>query len=115
MKAIDLIQTALQISDRSTMQLIDDMRDAPLTQPTARGGNHPMWVLGHITLLEGNVPHIIFGEPNPVADWAPLFAAGAEPNTDASTYPPFDEVIRTYRDLRARNLKLLEQIGEAGL
>ena len=115
MKAMDVIRNALQVSDQSIMMLADDLRDAPLTAPTPRGGNHPLWVLGHITLVEGNLPHVILGEPNPVAHWAPLFAAGTEPKSDAAAYPSFDEVIRTYRDLRARNLQLLEQLGEAGL
>jgi len=115
MKAIDVIKNAMQISDRATMQLIDDMRDAALTQPTPRGGNHPLWVLGHMTLIEGNMPRILFGEPNPVEHWAPLFAAGTEPKADAGAYPPLEEVLRTYRDLRARNLQILEQLGDAGL
>jgi uncharacterized damage-inducible protein DinB len=115
MKAIDVVRNALQISDSAMMQLIEDMSDAPLTQPTPRGGNHPLWILGHITFIEGNVPHVLFGEPNPVARWAPLFAPGTEPTADASAYPPFDELVHTYRDLRARNLQILEQLGEAGL
>src|SRR5438045_5432397 len=102
MKAIDVIRSAMQTCERSTMQLIEDMRDAPLTQPTPCGGNHPLWVLGHITFIEGNVPHVLFGEPNPVERWAPLFAAGTEPRADASIYPSFEELLRTYRDLRAR-------------
>jgi uncharacterized damage-inducible protein DinB len=115
MKAIDIIRTALNTSDKATLQLIEDMRDAALTQPTPRGGNHPLWVLGHITLVEGNVPHVLFGEPNPVANWAPLFAPGTEPRADTAAYPSFEEVLRTYRDLRERNLKILEEIGEDGL
>jgi len=115
MKAMDVIRNAMQTSDQSIMMLADDLRDMPFTAPTPLGGNHPLWVLGHITFIEGNLPHILFGEPNPVAHWAPLFAPGTEPRSDAHGYPPFDEVIRTYRDLRARNLQTLEQLGEAGL
>src|SRR5437016_1215706 len=115
MKAIDVIRTAMQTSDQSIMMLLEDLRDAPLTAPTPRGGNHPLWVLGHITFIEGNVPQVLFSEPNPVERWAPLFAPGTEPKADAGAYPPFDELLRTYRDLHARNLKLLEEIGEAGL
>ena len=115
MTAIDAIRTTMQTSDQSVMMLLEDLRDVPLTAPTPCGGNHPLWVLGHITYVEGNLPHIIFGEPNPVARWAPLFAAGTEPKADAGAYPSFDEVLRTYRDLRARNLKILEEIGESGL
>ena len=63
MKAIDVIRTALALTERATLQLIEDMRDAPVTSPTPRGGNHPLWILGHITWVEGNVPHVLFGEP----------------------------------------------------
>ena len=115
MKAIDVIRTALALTERATLQLIEDMRDAPVTSPTPRGGNHPLWILGHITWVEGNVPHVLFGEPNPVAHWTHLFAAGAEPKSDAAAYPPFDEILRTYRELRARNLQILEQVGDSGL
>ncbi len=115
MNAIEVIRNTMRICDQSTMQLIEDMHDAPLTQPTPGGGNHPLWLLGHITFIEGNIPHVLFGEPNPVERWAPLFAPGTEPGPDADAYPPFGEVLRTYRDLRARNMQILEQLGEAGL
>ena len=115
MKSMQLIQHALQMSDQAMLHLVEDMRDAPMTQPTPCGGNHPMWVLGHITFIEAGLPSILFGEPHPLERWAPLFAPGTEPRTDASAYPPFDEVLRTYREARARNLKLLEELGEAGL
>ena len=115
MNAIDLIRAALAVSDQGFLTLAEDLRDAPLTPPTPRGGNHPLWVLGHITFIEAGVPHILFGEPNPLERWAPLFAPGTEPKGDAGAYPPYDELLRTYRDLRARNLKLLDDLGEAGL
>ena len=79
MKAIDVIRTSLAMCESSTMSLIEDMRDAPMTQPTPRGGNHPLWVLGHITYVEGRIPQILYGEKNPVEHWAPLFAPGSEP------------------------------------
>jgi DinB superfamily len=115
MKAIDLIRWALQLTDESTARLVSDMRDEALTQPTSRGGNHPLWVLGHLAVIEGMIPHTVFGEPNPVQHWWPLFGTGSQPTTDASAYPSFDEVLKTYRDLRAKNLARLEEIGEAGL
>jgi hypothetical protein len=115
MKAIDLIRWALQTADESTTRLVEDMRDQPLTRPTSRGGNHALWVLGHLAVIEGMIPHTVFGEPHPVRHWWPLFGTGSEPSDDAGAYPPFDEVLTTYRDLRAKNLVRLEEIGEAGL
>ena len=69
MKAIDLIRWALQMTDESTARLVEDMRDRPLTRPTSRGGNHALWVLGHLAVIEGMIPHTVFGEPNPVQHW----------------------------------------------
>ena len=115
MKAIDLIRNARRTCDQAVMMLAEDIRDAPMTQPTPRGGNHPLWVLGHIAFIEGGLPKVLFGEPNPLEQWASLFAPGTEPSAEASTYPPYDEVLRAYRDVRGRNDKTLEQLGEAGL
>jgi hypothetical protein len=115
MKAIDLIRGAMCMADRTTGRLADDLRDAPLTRPTARGGNHPLWLLGHLAVVEGAIPQVVFGEANPVGHWEPLFGQGTTPSDDAAAYPPYDEVLGTYRELRAKNLARLEEIGEAGL
>jgi hypothetical protein len=115
MKAIDLIRWALRMTDGWATWAAEDMRDAPLTQPTSRGGNHPLWTVGHLAVVEGSIPQVLFGEPNPVEHWRPLFGQGTRPTTDAGAYPPFDEVLKTYRDLRAKNLARLEAIGEEGL
>jgi hypothetical protein len=115
MKTLDTIRSTMQMCDQATIGLIEDMRNSPMTQPTPRGGNHPLWVLGHLTFIEAGIPAVLYGEKNPLAHWAPLFAPGTEPTADPKAYPSFDEVLRTYRDARAKNLKLLDQIGEAGL
>jgi hypothetical protein len=115
MKAMDLIHGALTLCDGGLNALVADMRDAALTQPTDRGGNHPLWCLGHMAFVEGAVMQIVTGEPNPVAHWAPVFGTGTTPKPDPSLYPPFDEVLQAYRDGRARTLKILARVGEAGL
>jgi hypothetical protein len=95
------------------------MRDAPLTRPTpgAKGGdgNHPLWTLGHLAVIEGSIPEVLFGEPNPVAHWKPLFGSGTRPLDDPAAYPVFDEVLGTFRRLRAGTLRLLDEIGDEGL
>jgi hypothetical protein len=115
MRAIDLVGWAMRMTDESTAKLVADMRDSPLTRTTSRVGNHPLWILGHLAVVEGGIPQILFGEPNPVEHWWPLFGMGSTPSDDAGAYPTFDEVLTTYRDLRAKNLARLEEIGEAGL
>lgn len=115
MKAIDVVRSALQTGDRLAGTMLEDMRDEPLTQPTARGGNHPLWVVGHLAHTEGVLHHLLSGEPNPAEHWSDLFAGGSEPSADASRYPAFDEVLATYRRLRAANMKRLDGMDDAAL
>ncbi|MDB5352030.1 MAG: hypothetical protein JWN86_3277 [Planctomycetota bacterium] len=115
MKTIDLIRGAMHMADAFTGRLADDMRDAPLERTSSPAGNHPLWIVGHLAVVEGAMPQIAFGEPNPVEHWGSLFGIGSIPSDDAAAYPPYEEVLATYRDLRAKNLARLEEIGEAGL
>jgi hypothetical protein len=114
MKAIDSIRMALQFGDRG-MKIFDDMKADPFVQPGPWGGNHAMWIAGHITVIEGRLQKVLHGTPNPVEHWKPLFDWGTEPKTDPSAYPPFEEVLQTYRRLREGTIAFLEEVGEEGL
>lgn len=115
MQAIEVIRSALQFTDGFAQQFFEDMRDAPLTQPTPRGGNHPLWVMGHLACSEGGITGMIRGDANPLAHWMQRFGPGSEPTADSEAYPPFDEVFDAYRAARSRTLSLLESVGDAGL
>jgi hypothetical protein len=115
MKAIDLIRNSLQFTEQGMLNLIEDMRDAPFTQPTAVGGNHPLWVMGHLACIEGFILAALLGDEPPSEHWASMFAPGTQPRADGAGYPPFDEVVRVWRDVRARTLRRLAEVGEAGL
>ena len=114
MKAIDAIRTVLQFGDRA-MKALEDMKAGPLVQPGPWGGNHAMWTAGHLTVVEGRLHKILRGTPNPVEHWKPLFDWSSEPKTDLAAYPPFEEVLQTYRRLREQTLSFLDEIGEDGL
>jgi len=116
MNAVDCIRMNLDMGANMTISLIDDMKDAPLTAPTSKGGNHPLWVLGHITWAEGSMVNgMMLGKPNPLEDWKPIFGDGTEPSDDASKYPPFDEVRAKFDEMRANTLNLLEGLTDADL
>jgi uncharacterized damage-inducible protein DinB len=111
----DAIQFALAVSDGAVLHEIDEMSEAATTFPTQNGGCHPLWVLGHLTLVEGMIPAVLFGGSNPAAEWQNYFGENSKPVADANAYPPFAEVREKYRQLRERNVKLLESLSEADL
>ena len=115
MQTKEIIQFALSASNEAVLSIIDEMSDTPTTFPTLNGGCHPLWVLGHLTLIEGVIPDILFGETNPVSQWQQYFGNGTEPVADTSKYPPLSEIREKYIQLRERNLKLLESLSEADL
>ena len=116
MNAIDLLRFQLDVSKNLTANLLADMSDAPLAQPTSKGGNHPMWVAGHLAFAEANLTnYILQGKANPLDGWKDMFGRGSEPSTDASKYPPFEEVLARWDEVRASTLKILDGLSEADL
>jgi hypothetical protein len=111
----DAIQFALTVSNGAVLGVIDKMAGAATKFPTPNGGCHPLWVLGHLTLIEGTIPAVLYGEKNPVAEWQKFFGEGSEPVNDAGAYPSFTEVREKYLELREQNLKLLESLSEEDL
>ncbi len=114
MKAIDAIRIALKFSDMG-MKHLSEMRDAPLLRPGPWGGNHAMWIAGHLTVVEGRLQQMLHGTPNPVARWKPLFDWDSEPVDDPAAYPPYDEVLQTFKQLREQTHAFLDEVGEQGL
>src|SRR5216683_170829 len=115
MQTKEAIKFALTVSDGAVLSVIDKMSDAATTFPTPNGGCHPLWVLGHLTLVEGIIPAALFAEKNPTAEWQQYFGENSQPVADARAYPPFAEVREKYLQLRERNLNILESLSEADL
>src|SRR5258708_7370667 len=111
----EAIKFALTTSNGAVLSVIDKMSDAATTFPTPKGGCHPLWVLGHLTMVEGMIPEVLFGDKNPVAEWQKYFGEGSEPVNNDGAYPPFAEVREKYLEMRERNLRLLESLSEEDL
>jgi len=115
MQTKEAIQFALNVSHGAVMSVIDKMSDAATTFPTPNGGCHPLWVLGHLTMVEGMIPAALFRDKNPAAEWGPHFGENSEPVADASIYPSFGTVRKKYAELREKNLAILESLSEEDL
>ena len=115
MNTIDFIKTSLASSQGWALGLILGMKDAPLTQPTSNGGNHPLWVLGHIVRAESDLlDAFILGKPNRFPELE-AFSMGTTPTTDAGQYPSMDELLGKFEEIRAASLAHLETLSEADL
>jgi hypothetical protein len=116
MQSRQLLQMALQLSERASLMLLEDMKDAPLAFPTSKGGNHPLWIVGHLTYSEGMLCwQFARGEKNPVAEWKELFDAGTQPLADAAKYPPYEAVIQKFKEIRKQTMAYLETLTEEDL
>lgn len=114
MTSKETIQLALHFSDQFAGALAD-MKDAPLTRPGDWGGNHPMWIAGHLAVVEGRLHKMLFGTPNPLEHWKPLFDWGTHPTDDPTAYPPFETVLNEFASLRAKTKAYLDTLDDAGL
>ena len=116
MNTIDYIRMSLQASESWLIPLVEDMRDSPLTQPTATGGNHPLWVLGHIAISEAGIfDGFILGQKSRFADLNKTFGAGSKPTTSADDYPSVDEMMSKFKEIRAVIYGYLDTISESDL
>lgn len=115
MKAIDLLRNALDFSEQFGMPMLEDMRDAALTKPTPKGGNHPLWIIGHLAGSEVAIRGMVTGESNSLEQWQAPFAPGTEPTSRASDYPSYDEALEKFLQVRAETLALLDRMDDADL
>lgn len=116
MNTIDFIKMSLENGKGWAMGLITDMKDAPLAQPTSAGGNHPLWVLGHITRGESDLlDGFILGKPNRFPELEDQFSMKTLPSSDAEVYPSMDELIAKFEEIRAATLAHLDTLSDEDL
>ena len=116
MNAKEFIKLSLENSKGWTMGLINDMRDAPTVQPTPNGGNHTVWVLGHIIRAESDLlDGFILGQPNRFPELQEKFAMGSTPTANPEDYPTIDELLPKFEQIRAATLAHLDSLSDDDL
>lgn len=109
------IKFLLTLADAAVLGAVDKIGDRPLAYPTPNGGCHPLWVVGHLAVVESAIPWVLYGESPKIVEWHGLFGEHSEAVADPAAYPPLSEVKAKYRELRERNLELLNSLPEAEL
>ncbi|MCA9277609.1 MAG: DinB family protein [Phycisphaeraceae bacterium] len=116
MSTVQFIRDSMEASRRYTMHLLSDLRDTPLVQPTVNGGNHALWIVGHLATVEGMaIQGFMLNKPNPMAAHEHLFRMGSTPSTDPTMYPGFDQLVKMYDDIRTQTYALLDTLTDADL
>src|SRR5258708_35854081 len=103
------------MANEAVLRSLATIDDAPLTFPTGKGGCRPLWVLGHLALVEGLTHQLLTGGENPAAEWANLFAPETTPTDEVAKYPRIEKVRARYVELRKRNLQFLDSLSEIEL
>ena len=118
MNATEFVAAALTGGKAWMEALLADLEEGDLVAaPTVKGGNHPLWVIGHLTVSEASiVSGMIKGEePQLSAEWGSLFGMGSQPVSDASQYPTKTELLEALETVRAQTLDLLARLADADL
>lgn len=116
MKATQFARSAMENGQGWVMALIADIKDEPLRRPTNNGGNHPLWVLGHLAHSESQLFDVfILGKENRFPELAAMFSMKSEPSSDASRYPSMDELMEKFTAVRAESLAHLESLTDEDL
>ena len=116
MKTKEYIELSLTMSKGWATGLLRSMEDQPLVQPTSKGGNHPLWVLGHLVNAESFLlDECMLGKPNRFPEFKELFSPGSQPHTDATKYPGMVHLFECYDKTRADTLAHLAKLSEEDL
>lgn len=115
MNSIDLIRFTFNTQMFILEPLLDDVQHEPLATPTDDGGNHPLWIVGHLAFSEASFHSMMTGKPHELEHWRNLFNGGTEPHNDAAVYPSFNEVRKALREQRAKTMAMLDTFTDADL
>ena len=111
----DAIRFSLNLAEDAVLRSLATIDDAPLTFPTEKGGCHPLWVLGHLAFVDGLAYQILTGKENPAGEWAALFGQDSTATNNVAHYPPLEDVVARYMQLRRKNLQFLDSLSEIDL
>ncbi len=78
--------------------LINGIDAADAATSTCPGGQHPVWVIGHLAFVAGQVTSMLGGTPSIDMDrWKALFDGGTELQQGVGAYPAWDEVVAAWK------------------
>ncbi len=78
----------LAFARRGTLAFLEDIPDDKLCYSPIPGGNHAMWLIGHITLTDDELrSELGGGQAKCPTAWKKLFGSGSKPQPNLRDYP----------------------------
>lgn len=114
MNGVEVLKNSMGLSLQITVQLAEDLRDHSLERP-CKGGNHALWIMGHLAYSNAQFDQMIVGGSNQLAHWEKLFKGGSTPSDDASIYPAYDETIEQFKQQHSQLITKLESLTDTDL
>ena len=97
--------TVVMFARRMTDQLLEDIPEDKLLHQPVEGGNHALWVMGHLASADDMFAGLYDGGQTKLPEsYKKLFGMGSTPTNDAAAYPPVAEVRQHYAAARQRLL-----------
>lgn len=95
--AISVFRTLQSYAD----SILSDITAEECCRQPWPGANHAAWTVGHMAIALDR--HAAFvGAESKLGEWKALFGKGSEPKTDASEYPPWEDLVQGFRDACGR-------------
>ncbi len=97
-------------------RIVEEIPESQMLVRTCPGGNHAMWCVGHIAVIEQMVYSQLTRRPRVLPEaWDELFAMGSVPSDDPASYPSKVELMRLAGLLRAEVTAWLSSLNEEDL
>ena len=104
---LDHVLTVARFNATLLEKMTADLPDADLTRQPLNLPNHPAWILGHLTVVYGNIGRIL-GLPVPFPESYPtLFSRETVPSNDRAHYPPKAELLTAFRQVHTATVDAL--------
>ncbi len=92
---------ALNFARNWTLELLSDIPQDKLTHQPCAGGNHALWIAGHIAYADDLFASKVGNNRGRFSDsWVKLFGMETTPQADAGVYPSLSELTNALADNR---------------
>lgn len=103
---------ALEFAAMTTDKTLEGFSQSTAFEKPEEGGNHAMWVAGHLARTYDWVLDKYGEKATLPAVYADVFAAGKDVEEDEEKYPPFDHVVAALSERRQSCIKWFTSLSE---